>query len=447
MPRNIRKVEPLVPKLPTKKRVAAYARVSSGKDAMLHSLSAQISYYSEFIQKYSGWEYAGVYADEAITGTSDSRAEFQRLLADCRNGKIDMVITKYISRFARNTVTMLEVVRELKSLNVDVFFEKENIHSMSGDGELMLTILASFAQEESRSVSENCKWRIRKQFQEGIPYTINILGYKLIDGTLEVVREEAEIVKMIFNDFLCGMGKNAIVKKLINSGIQTRWGKNWHESTISKMLRNELYVGDLLLQKTFSSNHIEKKKCINKNELTKYYVRDCHEPIIDRDTFERVQNELRLRVEKYKSKKEAPKAFPFTGKIVCKQCGKNYCRKISNSGSKYAKPVWICYTFNSLGKKACASQQIPENILYSITSEVLGLSEFDMAVFEHKIKQIIVPKANTLVFIFKDGRAVEKAWKSKSRSDSWNDELKQQARERKLKYYDGRQSTCELLEQ
>lgn len=146
MQRKIRKITPLTAKTPAKKRVAAYARVSSGKDAMIHSLSSQISYYSEYIQKHAGWEYVGVYADEAVTGTKDGREEFQRLLADCRNGRIDMVITKSISRFARNTVTMLEVVRELKSLDIDVFFEKENIHSMSGDGELMLTILASFAQ-------------------------------------------------------------------------------------------------------------------------------------------------------------------------------------------------------------------------------------------------------------------------------------------------------------
>ena len=185
----------------------------------------------------------------------------------------------------------------------------------------------------------------------------------------------------------------------------------------------------------------------NKNELPMYYIRDCHEPIIDRDIFEHVQEELKYRAEKYKPKKETPKTYPFTGKIVCKQCGKNYCRKINNIGSKYAKPVWICPTFNYLGKKLCASQQIPEDILYSITSEVLGLSEFDTAVFEHKIKEILVPKANTLIFIFKDGNMVEKVWESKSRSDSWNDELKQQARERKLKYYERRNSPCVQQEQ
>ena len=160
--RKVKKLEPAVPKLPAKKRVAAYARVSSSKDASLQSLSAQISYYSAYIQRHTGWEYAGVYADEA-TGTKDSRNEFQRLLSDCRAGSIDIIMTKSISRFARNTVDLLETVRDLKELGVGVYFEREKIHSLSADGELMLTILASFAQEESRSVSENCKWRIRKR--------------------------------------------------------------------------------------------------------------------------------------------------------------------------------------------------------------------------------------------------------------------------------------------
>ena len=166
---------------PKKKRVAAYCRVSSGKDAMLHSLSAQVSYYSDYIQKH-GWEYAGVYADESLTGTKDNRVNFQRLLAECRKGTIQMVITKSISRFARNTVTLLETVRELKTLGVDVYFEEQNIHTMSADGELMLTILASYAQEESLSVSENMKWRIRRNFEEGKPWSGLILGYRFQNG-------------------------------------------------------------------------------------------------------------------------------------------------------------------------------------------------------------------------------------------------------------------------
>lgn len=158
------------PKLERKKRVAAYARVSSGKDAMLHSLSAQVSYYSDLIQNHGDWLYTGVYSDEAKTGTKDSRAGFQNLVADCRAGKIDMVITKSISRFARNTVTLLQTVREFKALGVDIYFEEQNIHTISGDGELMMTILASYAQEESRSASENQKWRIKRSFESGIPW-------------------------------------------------------------------------------------------------------------------------------------------------------------------------------------------------------------------------------------------------------------------------------------
>ena len=168
----------------SRKRVAAYARVSSGKDGMLHSLAAQVSYFSALIQSNAEWEYCGVYSDEAITGTKETREGFQKLLTDCRDGKIDMVITKSISRFARNTVTLLEVVRELRKLNVDVFFEEQNIHSLSSDGELMLTLLASFAQEESLSVSENMKWRIRKNFEEGMPWNATMLGYRMKDGHL-----------------------------------------------------------------------------------------------------------------------------------------------------------------------------------------------------------------------------------------------------------------------
>ena len=205
MPRTIT-IVPKLPKLERKKRVAAYARVSCGKDAMLHSLSAQVSYYSDLIQRHDGWLYAGVYADEAKTGTKDSREEFQRLVADCRAGKIDMVITKSISRFARNTVTLLQTVRDFKAWEVDIFFEEQNIHTMSGDGELMLTILASYAQEESRSASENQKWRIRRNFEEGLLWRGIMLGYLLENGHYVIVPEEADIVRRIYRDYLAGLG-------------------------------------------------------------------------------------------------------------------------------------------------------------------------------------------------------------------------------------------------
>ena len=215
MGRKITKLES-VERLPTRKRVAAYARVSCGKDEMLHSLAAQVSAYSTLIHSRADWEYVGVYADEAETGTKDSRPEFQRLIADCRAGLIDMVITKSVSRFARNTVMLLETVRELKELGVYVYFDEQKIYTDSSDGELMLTILASYAQEESRSASENQKWKIRKAYNEGKPSNyMSIYGYDHSDGKLTIVPEEAEVVRMIFNDYLSGLGINTITKKLI----------------------------------------------------------------------------------------------------------------------------------------------------------------------------------------------------------------------------------------
>ena len=205
---------PVLPSMPVKKRVAAYARVSMEKEAMLHSLAAQVGYYSDLIKKNSEWEYAGVYADEGLTGTKDNRPQFQQLLTDCRAGKIDMVLVKSISRFARNTVTLLETVRELKALGIDVYFEEQHIHTISGDGELMLTILASFAQEESRSVSENCKWRIRRQFADGIPTGQTIYGYDVRNGIYTVKDEEAEVVRSIYDMYLTGMGRLKIVRAL-----------------------------------------------------------------------------------------------------------------------------------------------------------------------------------------------------------------------------------------
>ena len=247
MDRIIKRVD--FPKImqPQALKVCAYTRVSSGKNAMLHSLSAQISHYSEMIQSHIGWAYCGVYSDEALTGTKSDREGFQQMLTDCRAGKIDMVITKSISRFARNTVTLLETVRELKNLGIDVFFEEQNIRTMSADGELMLTILASYAQEESRSVSENQKWRVKRNFEAGIPWNGRMLGYRMQEGKYCIIPEEAELVRRIYREFLDGMGRNRIAARLNEEGIQpTRYGEEWHPQTIAKILRNYAYTKVLL---------------------------------------------------------------------------------------------------------------------------------------------------------------------------------------------------------
>ena len=431
MQREIIKIKPDFYTLPIIKKVAAYVRVSSGKDAMLHSLSAQISYYSELVQKNPQWEYAGVYVDEARTGTKDTRIEFQRLLSDCKQGKINMIITKSISRFARNTLDFLNVIRELKSINIDIYFEKENVHSMSEEGELMLTLLASFAQEESLSVSENCKWRIRDKFKCGVPFNSKTLGYIYENGNFEIDSSEAKIVKMIFEDYLNGMGMLMIARKLEKMKIKPRHSTKWNKNSVRTILQNEKYTGDLILQKTFIKDHISKKHCINKGELPKYYVEKNHESIIDKDTFLRVQDEIDKRAKKY-SKGSNLNTYSFTSKIKCNLCGKSYNRKIAASGTKYEKTVWICSTFNTYGKKYCPSSQIPEEILETISAEALGIPHFDKNIFEEKIKQIIVPNKGELQFIFKDDSQVTKIWNYPSRSESWTPEMKELARENKI---------------
>lgn len=427
--------------LPRKKRmrVAAYARVSTEKGAMLHSLVAQISYYSELIQSNPEYEYAGIYADEGLSGTLEGRPEFQRMLQDCREGKIDRILCKSISRFARNTVMLLNTVRELKRLGVSVYFEEQNIDTMSGEGELMLTVLASFAQEESRSVSENCKWRIRKKFEQGIPTGLCMYGYKVKNGVFTIIPEEAEIVRRIFRLYLEGMGCERIMKALTEAGVPAPNGGLWSASTILLMLRNEKYAGDLLLQKYYINNHIEKKQLPNRGELPQYAVTEDHEPVIDRATFDAVQKEIRWRAamfapamnrddgdESYDSRKpDKPAAPAMAIPIICGICGKRYRRKITRRGTAYAAPVWICSTYNYRGKAYCASKQIPEPILVEMITAALGNQHT-----EDEVDHLEVHPNNRMLFAFQDGHTEEHIWKDHSRKDSWDAEKRKAAAEK-----------------
>lgn len=394
-------------------RTVAYARVSSGKDAMLHSLSAQVSYYNNLIQSNPEWLFCGVYADEALTGTKDNRENFQKLLSECRAGHIDLIITKSISRFARNTVTLLKTVRELKEIGVDVWFEEQNIHSNTPDGELMLTVLASYAQEESYSASENQKWRIRKDFEQGRVGSITMLGYKRnSDGVLEIVPEEAEIIKMIFSDYLSGMGKTAIANKLFEMNIPTKGGGLWTAESIRRILTNEKYCGD----------------------LPQYFAENTHEPIIEKSMFLAVQKRLQERKERFTPAKSTDVVYPFTGRIQCQCCGKNYRRKTTPTGI-----VWCCATYNTRSKKYCPkSKQIPENTLISVCCEVLGMTEFDANIFENQINKILVPAPNELIFVFHNGHKISAHWQDRSRSESWTEEMRAKVAERNRK----RGKTC-----
>ena len=426
MPKSIT-IVPKMPKLEQKKSVAAYARVSSGKDAMLHSLSAQVSYYSQMIQNHPGWLYCGVYADEAKTGTKDSREEFQRLISDCCAGRVDMVITKSISRFARNTVTLLETVRELKSLGVDIYFEEQNIHTMSGDGELMMTILASYAQEESRSASENQKWRVREKFEAGIPWNGTVLGYRYENGIYVVKPDEAEIVREIFANYLSGLGIEAIMKKLNAEGKTTRNGNAWTKTCVRRVLGNYSYTGNLLLQTTFREKHITKKTLPNRGELPMYHAENAHEAIVSMEDFQAVQAEMARRSAKHNKTKGGPAKYPFTKLIVCGICGKSYRRKMTATG-----PVWICSTFNVYGKAACPSKQIPEGKLEQAAAEALGLDTLDVDTLRSKVTAIRAKNGNMLVFRFKDGSERTVHWADRSRSESWTPGMREAARQKAL---------------
>lgn len=408
-----------------KKRVAAYARVSSGKDAMLHSLKAQIDYYHDYINRNPEWAFAGIYADEAKTGTKDSREQFQLLLDDCRAGKIDMVVTKAISRFARNTVTLLETVRELQRLGIDVYFEEQNISTLSADGELMLTLLASFAQEESLSASENQKWRIRKGFEQGKASTCQMLGYRLVDGEITIVPEEAETVRRIFELYHQGYGMQKIANIINEEGHRTVKGCEWRCSKVRSVLQNEKYTGDLLLQKCFVRDHVSKACVPNRGELPQYYVEEDHEAIIDKDVFGSVQTLMAQRRVEYARPQGHESAF--SRKIRCAICGKNYRRKVTAYNV-----VWCCSTFNTKGKKYCASKVIPEATLQVASAEVMGLSHFDESVFESQIDHIEACPGNLLRFVFVFGAVKEYQWKDRSRRDSWTEEMRESARKKAL---------------
>ncbi|CCY08312.1 resolvase domain [Coprobacillus sp. CAG:698] len=303
-----------LPQLKRKLRVAAYARVSSAKDAMLHSLSAQVSYYNKCISSHDDWEFVGIYADEGISGTKEDRDEFQRMINDCRLGKIDLILTKAISRFARNTMTMLETVRELKSLNVDVFFEEQKLHSISNDGEMVLTLLASVAQEEARSVSENQKWQIRKDFEKGLIWGgNNTYGYKIVNKKMVLVPEQAEIVQRIFRLYIVGLGFQKISKLLNDEGIPAMYAKRWNKQSLQQIIANINYTGDLLLQKTYQENYLTKKTKINKGQLEQFFVENDHEAIITREEYYAALEIRRKRAEYFKLYKFKVHAYPLTG--------------------------------------------------------------------------------------------------------------------------------------
>ena len=424
--RKINIIEPKVPQMPSRKMVAAYARVSMESERLQHSLSAQVSYYSSLIQQNPAWEYAGVYADDGITGTkTNDRTEFNRMIADCEAGKIDIILTKSISRFARNTVDLLNAVRHLKDLGISVQFEKEHIDSLSEDGELMLTLLASFAQEEVRSLSDNVKWGTRKRFEKGIPNgRFQIYGYRWDGDHLVVEPEEAKIVKLIYVNFLNGLSAESTEKQLEEMGVKSYKGQHFGNTSIRQILGNITYTGNLLFQKEYTVDPISKKSRKNQGELPQYWVENTHEAIIPMEVYQAVQEEKARRRELGVFANWSINTSCFTSKIKCGRCGKSYQRS-NRKGRKDPDAnytVWICGTRRKTGNAQCQNKDIPEPMLKEACTAVLGLDEFDETVFSEQIDHIEIPAPYEMVFYFKDGRIVPHRWQSTMRKDCWTDE-------------------------
>lgn len=368
---RVRIIEPTKPQQPKHKRVCAYARVSTASDAQGESLENQTTHYRNLIEANPEYEYIGIFADQGITGTKGERPEFQKMLDLARAGEIDLILTKSISRFARNTTVVLEVVRELKLLGVEVKFEKDNISSMSGDGELMLTVLSSFAQEESKSMSENIKWRYRRNFEQGI-LAINatrFLGYdKDEHGNLVINPGQAEIVERIFTDYIGGKGSFVIAKELNEEGVLTVAGGQWHSSTVLNILKNEKYKGDAKLQKTYRKDHISKKKCTNRGELDSYYIEGNHPPIVSKEVWDQAQRQMKIRAEeKGNSGEKCQNRYPLTGMLFCSKCGAPLRRRTWNSKHACKKIVWQCSTYIKEGKEACPGTVIDDVTIGRLT--------------------------------------------------------------------------------
>ena len=319
-------------------RVAAYTRVSSDSDDQLNSFAAQNRHYSDLISSKENWRMVDIYADEGITGTSaEKREDFQRLLADCRRGLIDRVLVKSISRFARNTKECLETIRELKSLGVGVYFEKENIDTATMSGEMMTALFASFAQAESESISGNMRWGIQKRMQAGTYIPANLpYGYTLQDHSIRIVEEQAVIVQRIFKEYLSGKSTERIASDLREEGIPCKSGEvAWDSTAIRYIISNEKYIGDSVWQKYFSTDTLPYKCRLNRGQKVSYYAYGTHEGIVPKEDFEKANALMKSRAQKITLTKNSP--YAFRKKIVCGDCQSLFRRKVVR-GITY----WVC---------------------------------------------------------------------------------------------------------
>lgn len=389
----------------TKRRVAGYARVSTDDSEQLISYENQVKYYTNYIQTRPDWEFAGLYTDEGITGTNTKQRQgFNRMIEDALNGKIDLIVTKSVSRFARNTVDSLTMIRKLKENGVEVFFEKENIWTMDSKGELLLTIMSSLAQEESRSISENVKWGMRKNFADGkvsVAYK-TFLGYeKGPNGKMVVNEEQAKVVRLIYQMFINGATYAGIASELESQGIKTAGGRTrWHASTIRSILRNEKYKGDSLLQKRFTVDFLSKKQKKNEGELPQYYVAGDHEAIISPATFDLVQKEISRR--RHNGNQYFGDSI-FSAKIKCGECGSWYGPKTWHSTKPNRKRVLMC-NGRTMHKVKCHTPAISPELVKELFINSVNKLLLNKEGTIHEINDIIQNNCNTAELLEKQAK-------------------------------------------
>ena len=402
-------------------RVAAYCRVSTDSDEQESSYQTQIDHYTDYISNHPGWQLAGIFADDGISDTdTKKRVQFNRMIAECEAGNIDMVLTKSISRFARNTLDCLKYIRQLKEKNIAVYFEKESINTLDSKGEVLLTIMASLAQNESQSLSQNVKMGLQYRYQQG-KVQINhnwFLGYtKDENGNLIIDPEQAEVVRRIYREFLEGGSPDTIARGLERDGIHTGSGRTkWYPSTVKRILSNEKYIGDALLQKTYTVDFLTKKRVINDGGIApQYYVRNSHEAIISRELYARVQKEIEKRNSPVNGQpRQYKRKYCFSQIVYCSECGHTFRRvRWNNNGCR--SDVWRCQ--GRIQKKLCKARTVNELLLKAVAAEAIRRygdevnTDGTEQTFDEKLVRQLVEKITVyddrFVVEFKSGEKVE----------------------------------------
>ena len=377
-------------------RVAAYCRVSTDKDDQANSLRSQIKYFTEYIDNHDDWKMCEVYYDEGISGTSvKKRVGFNRMISDAMNGDIHLILTKEVSRFARNTVDTLSYTRKLKEKGVGVFFMNDNIDTRDSDGELRLSIMASIAQEESRKTSERVKWGQKRRMEQGIVFGRDLLGYFVRDGKLIINPDEVETVKLIFHKFLIEeKGTHVIARELREAGIRPKRVRQWSNTVILRVLRNEKYVGDLCQKKTYTPDYLSHSKKYNRNNEEMVYLKDHHEAIIERDIWDKTQTELARRSPSDEQKSKHSNRYWCSGKLICGECGQRFVSRTKNLKSGAIYKAWRCYAGAVHGQAkvdniGCDNSSVNEKVLIAAVAYSLRfLKTNSKNIKENMLKEI-----------------------------------------------------------